>query len=133
MWHEMMNYNYVESAQGICPDGWHLPSDLEWKEMENNLGMEAPELDSFGLRGTDEAYLLLDGGESGFDALMAGYRDYNFDIFDYEDVYGYFWTTTEYSDWYPIYRLLHTNSGKIYRDYDYTYQAASVRCIKDND
>ncbi len=130
-WDEMMGYVYTESTQGICPDGWHLPSDLAWKEMESYLGIDGSELDVIGLRGTDEAYLLLDGGETGYDALMSGYREYSTDEFNFEDVYAYFWTTTEYDTYYPIYRLLHWNSGLIGRGWDYTYQAASVRCIKD--
>jgi uncharacterized protein (TIGR02145 family) len=131
IWHEMMNYDYIESVRGICPVGWHLPSDVEWMEMESFLGIDESELDSIGLRGTEEAYLLLDGGDAGFDALMAGYRENTTDEFYYEGVYAYFWTTTEYFEWYPIYRLLHLNSGKIGRGWDYTYQAASVRCVKD--
>ena len=126
-----MNYDYIESVRGICPVGWHLPSDVEWMEMESFLGVNEGELDSIGLRGTEQAYLLLDGGDAGFDALMAGYRENSTDEFYYEDVYAYFWTTTEYFEWYPIYRLLHWNSGKIGRGWDYTYQAASVRCVKD--
>ncbi len=129
-WDEMMNYEYLESTQGICPDGWHLPSDLEWKEMESFLGVDAAELDIIGLRGTDEAYSLLVGGSTGFDALMAGYREYSLDAFYYADVYAYFWTTTEIDLYSPYYRLLHWNSGKIGRGWDYTYQATSVRCIK---
>jgi uncharacterized protein (TIGR02145 family) len=131
IWHEMMNYDYIESVRGICPVGWHLPSDAEWMEMESYLGVSEGELDSIGLRGTTQAYMILDGGETGFDALMAGYRENSTDEFFYEDVYAYFWTTTQYFEWYPIYRLLHWNNGKIGRGWDYTYQAASVRCIKD--
>ena len=29
-WHETMNYNYIESTQGACPQGWHIPSSDEW-------------------------------------------------------------------------------------------------------
>ncbi len=33
-WHEMMAYSSIEGTQGICPDGWHLPTDNEWKTLE---------------------------------------------------------------------------------------------------
>jgi uncharacterized protein (TIGR02145 family) len=131
MWHEMMNYDYFESVRGICPVGWHLPSDEEWMVMESYLGIDTSELDVIGLRGSGQAYLLLDGGETGFDALMSGYREYADDVFYYEGVYAYFWTTTQDTEWNPYFRLLHWNSGLIGRSFDYTYQAASVRCIKD--
>src|SRR6056297_3339950 len=32
-------------VQGVCPDGWHLPSDEEWKELEMELGMSQSEAD----------------------------------------------------------------------------------------
>ncbi|MBU0764492.1 MAG: hypothetical protein KJ607_06635, partial [Bacteroidetes bacterium] len=38
-WDEAMQYVTEESVQGICPDGWHFPSDGEWMIMEEYLGM----------------------------------------------------------------------------------------------
>ncbi len=35
LWEEMMQYNLTtEGAQGICPSGWHIPTDNEWKILE---------------------------------------------------------------------------------------------------
>jgi uncharacterized protein (TIGR02145 family) len=131
-WDEMMNYVYVESTQGICPDGWHLPSDDEWAVLESHLGMDPGELYLTGFwRGTDEALMLKEGGSTGFDALMAGYWDYYDDSFYVENEFCYFWTTTEFDYYYPIFRCMHFNSGTIYRSYDYAGHAISVRCIKD--
>lgn len=36
-WDEMMQYVTKEGAQGICPKGWHLPSDEEWSTLTNYL------------------------------------------------------------------------------------------------
>lgn len=33
-------------VQGICPDGWHVPSDAEWMQMELALGMEQVDVES---------------------------------------------------------------------------------------
>ncbi len=41
-------------VQGVCPDGWHLPSDAEWIELEMHLGMSQADADNEGWRGTDE-------------------------------------------------------------------------------
>jgi hypothetical protein len=41
----------LEPIQGVCPDGWHLPSDGDWKELEMFLGMTALSADSTGWRG----------------------------------------------------------------------------------
>ncbi len=74
-------------VQGVCPDGWHLPSDAEWKELEMFLGMSQAEADDTGWRGTDEGGKLKEAGtthwnspntgatnESGFTALPGGIR-----------------------------------------------------------
>jgi uncharacterized protein (TIGR02145 family) len=37
-WNEMMQYKKYESSQGICPVGWHLPSNYEWVILRNYLG-----------------------------------------------------------------------------------------------
>ena len=41
-------------VQGVCPSGWHLPSDAEWKQLEMYLGMTRQQADEYGWRGTDE-------------------------------------------------------------------------------
>jgi uncharacterized protein (TIGR02145 family) len=74
-------------VQGICPDGWHLPSDAEWKQLEMYLGMSETDVNSTGWRGTVEGGKLKEAGtthwadpnagannESGFTALPGGYR-----------------------------------------------------------
>ncbi len=53
-WNEMMQYVTTEGVQGICPDGWHLPTDDEWKTMEMALGMSQSEADDIYYRGIDE-------------------------------------------------------------------------------
>ncbi len=36
---ENSSNNNPSGVQGVCPDGWHVPSDEEWKELEMKLGM----------------------------------------------------------------------------------------------
>jgi uncharacterized protein (TIGR02145 family) len=72
-------------VQGVCPDGWHLPSDSEWKELEMYLGMSQIEANKSGNRGTVEGGKLKSSGytywespntgatnSSGFTALPSG-------------------------------------------------------------
>ena len=40
-------------VQGVCPIGWHMPSDAEWKELEVYLGMSQEEADDPNYRGND--------------------------------------------------------------------------------
>ena len=139
-WHEMMGYQTGESIQGICADGWHLPSDQEWMTMEMFLGMSEEDANATGFeRGTDEGLQLQVDGGTGFDALFGGiwYPGYGFAY--NEDFpsptgyyYSYFWTTTpgEYNNHY-MYRNVNTQFQTITRwqaQWDFGY---SVRCIAD--
>lgn len=72
-WAEAMQYVTTEGAQGICPVGWHIPSDAEWKLLERFLGMSVADSDAFFFRGNIAPALRV-GGSAGFDAVLAGYR-----------------------------------------------------------
>ncbi len=146
-WHEMMQYQTEESSQGICPDGWHLPSDVEWMQMEMELGMSEEDANETGSeRGTDEGIQLQVDGGSGFDALFGGiwYQDLDFvynEGFPSVSPYGsdyywtYFWSTTPgtYTDNYyyrnvcsRIDQLPTINRWQV--DWNFGY---SVRCLAD--
>ena len=139
-WHEMMQYQTDESSQGICPDGWHLPSDEEWMQMEIYLGMSEEDANDTGMeRGTNEGTQLKVDGGTGFDALFGGiwYQDYGF-VYneDYSSpngyYYSYFWSTTPgtYNNSY-MYRNVNTQFETItrfYVDWSFGYQ---VRCLAD--
>jgi uncharacterized protein (TIGR02145 family) len=85
----LYNWYTVDDDRGVCPEGWHVPSDEEIKQLEMYLGMSAEEANGTGDRGTNEGSKLAgnsdlwnDGvlvnnsefGTSGFNALPAGYR-----------------------------------------------------------
>ena len=74
-WNETMGYVTTEGAQGICPTGWHIPTDNEYKTLEIFLGMTQVEADATGWRGTDQGTPLKVGGSSGFDGVLAGNRN----------------------------------------------------------
>jgi hypothetical protein len=38
-WREAMNSTSTEAARGLCPSGWHVPADQEFKKLETSLGM----------------------------------------------------------------------------------------------
>jgi uncharacterized protein (TIGR02145 family) len=127
-WDEMMQYTTTESAPGICPQGWHVPSDHEWKEMEIYHGMDPTQADDFGYRGTDQGTQLKAGGTSGFEALMAGKRSED-GAFRELGNYTTFWNSSATD------RTLSTTAGfdGIWRGgaEDSKYNGFSVRCIHD--
>lgn len=132
-------------VQGVCPAGWHLPSDEEWKQLEMELGMSQSDADTTGWRGTNQgsklagnANLWNDGplednpyfGNSGFLAVPTGYRDL-YSAYNHMGNFTRFWSTTEGNSAYAWYRSLHYHNTKVYRtNYKKDY-AHSVRCIKD--
>jgi len=85
-WDEMMNYTSVESAQGICPAGWHIPTYNEIESLVALLGGE-------GVAGKQ----LKKSGTTGFDLLLGGDRIYAGN-FDYVGVFGNLWTSTSIDD-----------------------------------
>ena len=134
-WDEMMQYSTIEGTQGICPTGWHLPTDTEWKTLEMELGMTQVQADLSSWRGTDQATQLELGGTSGFQALLAGFRQPGVAArpdawFRFRGAGAMFWTSEEdeLQAWFR--RLLSSHEGvlrgKILKAYGY-----SVRCVKD--
>jgi uncharacterized protein (TIGR02145 family) len=119
-WREMMQYNTTEGAQGICPDGWHLPTMTEYNSLISIYG-------GSGSAGT----ALAEGGGSGFEALMAGQT--NLFSYPFIDVgqRAYFWTSTQVNsnDAYEMY-LIFNNSNTFINQQGKDF-GHSVRCIKD--
>jgi uncharacterized protein (TIGR02145 family) len=133
--------------QGICPAGWHIPTDEEWKTLEKYLGMTQYEADKTReWRGIDEGGKLKEpwiehwvwpnGGatnESGFSALPGGLRSDEGGCY-YLQFDGCWWTATPYeydpnSRWI-YYRTLDFYYSSIYRDITFRGSAFSVRCLK---
>jgi len=135
----------VNDSRNIAPEGWHVPTDEDWKELEISLGMSQSEADSIEWHGTDEgsklagnADLWLDGtlknnakfGISGFTALPGGYRS---DEGDYLGLgsHGYFWSSTWFGDHWALFRTLYYNLSNIRRYHDGKDIWFSVRCLRD--
>lgn len=130
------------NLRDICPHGWHLPSDDEWKILEMGLGMDSKEAYNFGYRGTDEANKLKESGtvhwtspntgannHSGFTALPAGCRNQVFG-FSYIAYATFFWTSSEYTRFFSWVRELGYNNTKVKRSYYLKDEGFSIRCIK---
>ena len=146
-WGEAMQYNALEGCQGICPIGWHIPSDNEWKILEGTVDSQYPVGDPIwemtNWRGLDAGGNLKETGFShwtapntgainlsGFTALPAGYRDYWGGYFDNLGIYGTFWTSSPYSATNSWTHELNTNHADIYRNFYDNFYGYSVRCIK---
>lgn len=142
-WNEMMQYDTTSGIQGICPDGWHIPTDNEWKILEGALdseyGIGSQQWDTIGFRGSDVGTKLRTS--CGW-INCNGTDEYNFSMYStgiwhcsgYFEKYtenGRFWVSnpsTEYNAWG---RSIYYNQNKIYRNQNGNRNSGfSVRCIK---
>ncbi|MEA3495968.1 MAG: FISUMP domain-containing protein [Bacteroidota bacterium] len=141
-------YGYLydwETACDVCPDGWHLPSDAEWKKLEMALGMSQADADDKGWRGTNEgsklagnAGLWYDGdlendagfGTSGFTALPGGSRYYKGTFNGIGDI-GSWWSATGYYTSYAWFRNMSCDFSYVHLSYTYKDYGFSVRCVRD--
>jgi len=115
-------------VKGVCPTGWHVPSDQEWIVLEYEMDMPNPYL--IGWRGTTQGTQLKAGGTGNFDGLMSGIREYTYEYKDM-DSYGYFWTTKQSSTTNAWMRSLRIDAPSIGRFANNKVNAASIRCLKD--
>lgn len=131
-WYAAMNGSTEEKAQGICPCGWHVPSDDEFKQLEMHLGMSQAEADLTNTwRGAPVGTLLKAGGNSGYNAQMAGRMGYN-GSFGYLGEWEYMWSSTEYSSnaaWRRCLATVYSTVGR-YNTFTKSY-GFSIRCVKD--
>ena len=133
-------------VQGVCPDGWHIPSDDEWNQMQIHLGMYPNDSDNVGFVGTRQSIgnkmkgigipfweNLVDQGqynESGFTALPCGQRS-NTGLFCNVETYAYFWSASEYDKaeaWYRNLQYGHRGVLRVHIAKDYGF---SIRCVMD--
>ncbi len=139
--------NSVPSGvQGICPSGWHLPSDEELKILEGTVdsqyGYPDPEWDGTGWRGTDVGGNLKETGtthwnlpntgatnSSSFTALPGGYRHGG--SFYGLGNYANFWSSAEDGSSHAWYRYLYYSNANVGRDGNLKLNGFSVRCTKD--
>lgn len=131
-----------EVAKNVCPDGWHLPSDEEWQQLEMYIGMPQHEVNDLFWRGSNEGEKLKatstwnqsGGGNDKFHfaLLPAGYRGDVDSTFGLLHEFGYSWTSSEFGDnlaWYRRFSYAHKD---ILRYTNFKTIAYSVRCIKSN-
>lgn len=132
---QLLNANYP--AKGICPDGWHVPSDYEWKILEIRYGTDTSEADSLGYRGRGVGTLLMSRGAAGgtdrvgFRILLPG-RAYDFvSSFYNAGGFGRYWSSSEYSSGDGYIRQWDRGYDKIYRINGFKNMGFSLRCLSD--
>jgi uncharacterized protein (TIGR02145 family) len=145
---KLYNWYAVADSRGLCPTGWHVPTDSDWNVLVKQLDYAADtSQNSYNQSPVAGWYLktpgsLLTGNglwlatdtatnnSSGFSGLPAGYCSLSFD-FDKISLGGYWWSSTEIITAGPWARNLnYTDPFVLRKIYDKRY-GFSVRCIKD--
>lgn len=140
-WKAAMNGSTTERAQGVCPTGWHIPSDCEFMYLEHGLGMSLASQVLTGPRGSGltvpegdvgNKLRTASGNASGFSGLLTGRRDNLFtggNSFVNRTSNLFIWTSSG-NNISAFYRVLSTGGKQVQRSNVSTIGAYSVRCLK---
>lgn len=138
----LYNWYAVTDARGLCPTGWHVPTENEWSELESKIGISPIVFSEYGWRGSNEGAKLksTEGNiwnatsnkstnTTGFSAIPTGMRNF-LGHYYYKDNYSVWWATdssTESSAWC---RALSSSNEQIFREDASKTSGLAVRCIK---
>ena len=137
----LYNWYAVDDPRGLCPTGWHVPTDQDFQHLEQALGMPVEALAETGWRGTTEGDQLkattgwFAGGNgtdaSGLGAAPGGSRLFFNGQFTNAGSTGYLWADTPSGASYGYYRRLSFNESRVYRGATFVRTGYSVRCVQD--
>jgi len=133
----LYNWYAATDLRGLCPVGWHLPTDGEWTDLIDFLGGESVAGGAMKATGTRAdgtgvwfAPNLDATNSSNFTALPGGFRDLN-GIYGIGGFYAYWWSANETLTNFAYYRQLGYVDGNALRSFDLKRYGFSVRCLKD--
>jgi len=133
------SYNPSASIKyrGVCPEGWHIPSDAEWDKLMTSVGgssaagkhLKAKEgWHSCGPSGSGKSYSCED--THGFSALPGGYGNSD-GSFNHVGDFGYWWSASEYISYYAYSRDMDYYSEDALYNRNSKLYLFSVRCLQD--
>ncbi len=119
-WEVAMDGSNVPGSRGICPEGWHIPTDKEWTTLINYIQESLVE-------GKNTKHQI----ENALNVVYAGNYNSGSNLFSFKDKETYFWTSDEYNRSNAWMRnISKANSGfnrsAVNKDYSF-----SLRCVKD--
>jgi uncharacterized protein (TIGR02145 family) len=137
-WSAAMLGSTTERAQGICPTGFHIPSDCEWMYLEHGVGMSLSQQIGVNWRssttvnqGNMGTKLRFTGtNTTGFSSIAAGNR-INTGVFGSRSSVGYNWSSTSVSATTSYTRGFQTSFLGVNRASNLKAGAFSVRCLQD--
>lgn len=125
------------NSHGLCPSGWHVPTDAEFKTLVEYLGTTACEGAGYDWYCSPAGASLKEAGTahwstgntgtntSGFSAVGVGYRGTDGSFYG-RSVYTYLWSSSS-----TLSRDLRSTESRVYRSTSSAAYGFSVRCLKD--
>jgi len=118
-WDEVMTYTDSEEAQGLCPPGWHIPSEADWQELfavyQGNAFAGKP---------------LLYSGYSGFNAQLTGVAAFNLS-WHFDGFATICWSSTSHGPWKAWAHGMNEYNYSVSYYPSYRGNGFSVRCVRD--
>lgn len=132
VWNTAMGGSEIEGSRGICPEGWHIPTDAEWTTLTTFLGgttVAGGKLKATGTTYWDNENIGATN-ESGFSALPGGLLYTPPDNFDGMRTYAFFWSSTRVDAWNAKSIRLNDTDGDATHSESMRESGLSLRCLK---
>ncbi len=127
---KLYNWYAVNDSRGLCPIGWHVPSDAEWTTLETSLGGSAVAGGKMKLTTGWNTPNTSATNSSGFTGLPGGYLGTN-GTYGSIGLYGYWWSSSEFDSYGAWFLTVNYNFSNTARDTDSGRHGFSVRCVRD--
>jgi uncharacterized protein (TIGR02145 family) len=146
---KLYNWYAVADSRGLCPVGWHIPTDHDWNLLTKQMDSSAD------TSSITQTYGNIAGGKlkstgtilagtglwndpntdatniSGFTGVPSGSRAYNGTFGSFRS-HEFWWSSTGFSSDYAWFFYLTSSFADFYRSKAYTkFWGFSVRCLKD--
>ena len=131
----LYNWYAVDDSRGLCPSGWHVPSDTDWTVLTDYLG--GTSVAGLALKANASNNPMWDGtNSSGFSATPGGFRKLDGGYYAQSaGVQGFFWSASLSTPSKAWNRKLNSGSGSVIRAgsslESYVRCGLSVRCLRD--
>ena len=125
-----------DAARAACEQlgtGWRLPADEDWRKLANAYGgyfdwlADRPVGDPVAANRA-----LLQGGKSGFDARLGGWRGSN-GGYDSQETTGFYWSSTEKDEDQAWFYIFQPERGKVSRRSTQKRMGMSCRCVREKE
>jgi uncharacterized protein (TIGR02145 family) len=118
-WDEIMRYDDTPALQGLCPPGWHVPTEAEWNTLFSNWSGN-------GFAGSPLKY----SGFSGFNAILSGVKHQNVQ-WNFLNFATFFWTSTANGPYKAWARGMNDYDPSVSLYPSLRSNAFSIRCLRD--